>query len=102
MAPLHLENFIGGEYVQARTDRRTDWSTRRPARSSGDAPTSGQADVDLAYESAAKAFESWRSTTPAQRQEALLRGRRTGARGREWFHVRAGDRSRPPLARSSM
>jgi hypothetical protein len=31
MAPLHLENFIGGEYVQARTDRRTDWSTRRPA-----------------------------------------------------------------------
>ena len=33
----------------------------------------GQADVDLAYESAAKAFESWRSTTPAQRQEALIR-----------------------------
>src|SRR5689334_23776076 len=35
MAPLHLETFIGGEYVPARSDRRTDWSTRRPARSSG-------------------------------------------------------------------
>jgi betaine-aldehyde dehydrogenase len=102
MAPLHLENFIGGAYVQARTDRCTELVDPSTGEVFGDAPTSGQADVDLAYESAAKAFESWRSTTPAQRQEALLRGRRTGARGREWFHVRAGDRSRPVLARSSM
>jgi hypothetical protein len=68
MAPLHLENFIGGAYVQARTDRCTELVDPSTGEVFGDAPTSGQADVDLAYESAAKAFESWRSTTPAQRQ----------------------------------
>jgi hypothetical protein len=38
MAALHLENFIGGEYVQARTDRRTAWSTldRRGLRGCAD------------------------------------------------------------------
>ena len=94
MAPLHLENFIGGEYVQARTDRRTDWSTRRPARSSGDAPTSGQADVDLAYESAAKAFESWRSAeAPGCRLELPgCRGDEVACRSREAVTVMCGSR----------
>ena len=44
-APTHwqsrYDHFIGGEYVQARTDRRTDWSTRGPARSIGE-PNGGR------------------------------------------------------------
>ena len=36
-------------------------------------PVSGSADVDAAYDAALKAFESWRLTTPAERQRLLLR-----------------------------
>ena len=36
-------------------------------------PVSGPADVDAAYDAALKAFESWRLTTPAERQMLLLR-----------------------------
>jgi betaine-aldehyde dehydrogenase len=73
MSELHLQNFIGGAYVDARDDRRSDLVDPSTGEVYGTAPISGQADVDLAYDSAAKAFESWRSTTPAQRQEALLK-----------------------------
>ncbi len=37
------------------------------------APNSDAHDVDLAFQAAARAFESWRWTTPAERQRALLR-----------------------------
>ena len=36
-------------------------------------PRSGEADVDAACQAAATAFESWRDTTPSERQRALLR-----------------------------
>ena len=34
---------------------------------------SGAEDVDAAYAAAAKAFETWGDTTPAERQKALLK-----------------------------
>jgi betaine-aldehyde dehydrogenase len=37
------------------------------------APLSGPQDVDAAVQAAARAFESWRDTTPSERQLALLR-----------------------------
>ncbi|MCA1687930.1 MAG: gamma-aminobutyraldehyde dehydrogenase, partial [Actinobacteria bacterium] len=37
------------------------------------APVSGKADIDKAFEAAEKAFEVWRDSTPAQRQLALLK-----------------------------
>jgi len=37
------------------------------------APISGAADVDHAYSEAARAFESWKNTTPSERQQALLK-----------------------------
>jgi acyl-CoA reductase-like NAD-dependent aldehyde dehydrogenase len=86
MAPPHLENFIGGEYVQACTDRRTELVDPSTGEVFGDAPTSGQADVDLAYESAAEAFESWRSTVTAAAGAVL--------RARAWRHRRR-PRERP-------
>ncbi|HEU5023929.1 MAG TPA: aldehyde dehydrogenase family protein, partial [Spirillospora sp.] len=39
----------------------------------GSAPVSGAEDVDRAYRAAATAFESWRDTTPSERQRALLK-----------------------------
>ncbi|HZB51539.1 MAG TPA: aldehyde dehydrogenase family protein, partial [Mycobacteriales bacterium] len=39
----------------------------------GSAPLSGPEDVDAAVRAAAEAFESWRDTTPSERQRALLR-----------------------------
>jgi betaine-aldehyde dehydrogenase len=38
-----------------------------------EAPISSAADVDVAFKSAEKAFESWRLSTPAERQLALLK-----------------------------
>ncbi|MGH8826294.1 MAG: aldehyde dehydrogenase family protein, partial [Jiangellaceae bacterium] len=71
--PLHLQNFIGGEYVDALADARTDLIDPSTGEMYGDAPLSGPADVDVAYAAAARAFDDWRTTTPAQRQEALLK-----------------------------
>ena len=51
----------------------TTSSIRPPARSSSGPPSSGAADVDRAVQAAATAFESWSTTTPRQRSEALLR-----------------------------
>jgi hypothetical protein len=51
----HLRNFIGGEYVDARTIPPPRSSTRRRDRSSRP-PRSGQEDVDAAYAAAAAAF----------------------------------------------
>ncbi|RHW25638.1 aldehyde dehydrogenase family protein [Nocardioides immobilis] len=73
MTTLHLQNFVGGEYVDARSDHRSPLVDPSTGEKYGDAPVSSQADIDLAYESAAKAFTGWRSTTPSQRQEALLK-----------------------------
>jgi len=73
MTSLHLQNFVGGDHVADRSDRRSPLVDPSTGETYGDAPVSSQADVDRAYESAAKAFDGWRSTTPAQRQEALLK-----------------------------
>src|SRR3954466_4935071 len=73
MPQLHLQNFVGGSYVQALGHHRSNLTNPATGEGYGSAPVSRSADIDLAYESAAKAFETWGSTTPAQRQEALLR-----------------------------
>src|SRR3712207_2369427 len=39
----------------------------------GSAPMSGAEDVDRAFAAASAAFETWRDTTPSERQRALLR-----------------------------
>jgi betaine-aldehyde dehydrogenase len=68
-----LRNFVNGAQVSAaagETSEVVDPSTGEPyAR----APVSGPADADAALRAAAKAFEGWRDTTPAERSLALLR-----------------------------
>src|SRR4029450_3255660 len=68
-----LQNMIGGEFVAPAEGKTED--ILNPANGEGiaHAPISTQEDVDRAVKAARKAFESWSVTTPAQRQELMLK-----------------------------
>src|SRR4029450_3540532 len=68
-----LRNFVGGEHVDTADGHRMDLVDPATGEAFGTAPVSGAEDVDRAYRAAATAFETWRDTTPAERQRALLR-----------------------------
>jgi betaine-aldehyde dehydrogenase len=68
-----VQNFIDGKSVDATDGRRADLIDPTTGESFGSAPVSGAADVDAAYGAAASAFETWRDTTPSERQRALLK-----------------------------
>ncbi len=68
-----LQNFVGGEHVEASDGRSYDLINPATGEAFAEAPVSGQADVDRAFEVAGRAFESWRDSTPSERQLALLR-----------------------------
>ena len=68
-----LQNFIDGIFIPAATDATFDVVDPRTEQVVAQCPLSGPADVDAAYDAALKAFESWRLTTPAERQRLLLR-----------------------------
>jgi betaine-aldehyde dehydrogenase len=68
-----VQNFIGGELVEAADGRRADLVDPTTGEVFGSAPQSSETDVDTAYRAAGAAFETWRDTTPAERQRALLR-----------------------------
>jgi betaine-aldehyde dehydrogenase len=68
-----VQNFIDGKSVDAADGRRADLIDPTTGQTFGSAPVSGGADVDAAYAAAASAFETWRDTTPSERQRALLK-----------------------------
>jgi len=68
-----LQNFVGGEYVDASDGRSSDLLNPTTGEVFATAPVSGGADVDMAFEVAGRTFESWRDSTPSERQLALLR-----------------------------
>ena len=68
-----VRNFVNGESVEASSGRRADLVDPSTAEVFGSAPVSDDIDVDRAYRAAAAAFETWRDTTPSERQRALLR-----------------------------
>jgi betaine-aldehyde dehydrogenase len=70
---LALSNVVGGERVETVDGRRSDLVDPSTGEVFGSAPVSGPEDVDSAYRAAAEAFETWRDTTPSDRQRALLR-----------------------------
>src|SRR5215218_6919154 len=67
--------FVDMEGLHSGMLRRT--ATEEEDPSTGEvfatAPVSTAEDVDRAYAAAATAFETWGNTTPAERQQALLR-----------------------------
>jgi betaine-aldehyde dehydrogenase len=68
-----VQNFVGGEYVEASDGRSSDLINPATGEVFAEAPVSNGADVDRAFEVAYRAFETWRETTPSERQLALLR-----------------------------
>jgi len=68
-----LRNFVDGQSVDTRSGRTSPLIDPSTGDVFASAPVSGAADVDLAMAAAARAFESWRDTTPSERQRALLR-----------------------------
>jgi len=68
-----LRNFINGASVDAVDGGSLDLVDPATGSVFATAPRSGAADVDAAMTAAANAFETWRDTTPSERQRALLR-----------------------------
>src|SRR5205809_722671 len=68
-----LHNFVDGAAVEPEDGRYADLVDPSTGEVFAAAAVSGPADVDRAMRAAARAFEGWRDTTPAERQRALLR-----------------------------
>jgi betaine-aldehyde dehydrogenase len=68
-----LQNFVGGEHGDLADGQTMEVVNPSTGAAYATAPKSGQADVDAACQAAARAFESWRDTTPSERSLALLR-----------------------------
>ncbi len=66
-------NFVNGRSEPALDRQTIDLVDPATGEVFGSAPRSGPADVDAALRAASEAFETWRDTTPSQRQLALLR-----------------------------
>ena len=73
MARRTLQNFVNGSFVDASDGRTSELVDPSSGEVFADAPLSSSADVDTAFGAARTAFESWRETTPSERQRALLR-----------------------------
>jgi betaine-aldehyde dehydrogenase len=67
-----LENFVGGEYVAPRSGKYVELINPSTGQPFAEMPVSNEADVDNAVSVAARAFTTWKRTTPSQRSLALL------------------------------
>jgi betaine-aldehyde dehydrogenase len=70
---VKVRNFVDGEFADSDDGRTSDLVDPCTGEVFGQAPLSTERDVDIAMMAAARAFETWRDTTPAERQRALLR-----------------------------
>ncbi|TMR92658.1 gamma-aminobutyraldehyde dehydrogenase [Nonomuraea basaltis] len=68
-----LQNFINGEFVDAKSGRFSDIIDPCTGEAYVQAPVSGTEDVDDAFAAAAAAFDSWGRTTPGERANLLLK-----------------------------
>ena len=73
MSVRKLQNFINGEYVDAKSDDYSDVVNPATGETYAHAPVSSAADVAAAYQAAESAFEVWSNYTPGERQLALIR-----------------------------
>ena len=68
-----LKNFVNGQSVEAADGRTSDLVNPSTGEVFASAPVSGAEDVNRAYAAAAAGFETWRESTPAERQMAMLK-----------------------------
>lgn len=73
MTTRALKNFVNGSYQEAKGSEALDLVDPATEEVYATSPISNSADVDQAYQAAAKAFETWGDTTPGERQLALFR-----------------------------
>lgn len=89
-------NLVYGERVGAADGRTLDIADPVTGEVYATSPLSGPADVDAAVAAASAAFETWRDTTPAQRQLALLKiADAIEARAEEFVAVESADTGKP-------
>ncbi len=68
-----VSNFVNGQLCDSAEGQRSDLVDPTTGEVYGSAPLSGKQDVAAATHAAANAFETWRDTTPSDRQLALIR-----------------------------
>ncbi len=68
-----LQNVINGEHAASAEGRTAALVNPSTGEEFAEAPVSGREDVDRAVRAAEGAFETWRDSTPSERQLALLR-----------------------------
>ena len=73
MTSRKLQNVIDGQLVDSAAGRTSAVVNPSTEQEYATAAVSGPEDVDSAMQAAARAFETWRDATPADRQRALLR-----------------------------
>ena len=70
---VEVQNLVDGKRVATADGRTSELIDPTTGTAYGTAALSGTADVSAATAAAARAFETWRWTTPSERQLALLR-----------------------------
>jgi betaine-aldehyde dehydrogenase len=73
MSTRTLQNIVNGEHVDSVDGRTSPVVNPATEEEFAQAPVSSAEDVDRAMQAAANAFESWRDSTPADRQKMLLK-----------------------------
>jgi betaine-aldehyde dehydrogenase len=66
-----LQNFINGKSVPSTSDKTQDLINPATGQVFAKAPISNAKDIDNAMNAAANAFETWRDSTPSERQKAI-------------------------------
>ncbi|MGA1391258.1 MAG: gamma-aminobutyraldehyde dehydrogenase [Candidatus Nanopelagicales bacterium] len=66
-----VRNYINGKLQDSVSGQFTDLINPTTGEVFAMAALSNEKDIDLAYQAAAKAFESWKNTTPSERSMAL-------------------------------
>jgi betaine-aldehyde dehydrogenase len=91
-----LHNFVNGAYVEPKDGPYAELIDPCSGEAFASAPVSGAADVDAAMSAAATAFDSWRDTTPSERQRALLKlADAIEARAEEFVAVESQNTGKP-------
>nr|WP_198151973.1 aminobutyraldehyde dehydrogenase [Kibdelosporangium sp. MJ126-NF4]CEL22399.1 4-aminobutyraldehyde dehydrogenase [Kibdelosporangium sp. MJ126-NF4]CTQ89254.1 4-aminobutyraldehyde dehydrogenase (EC 1.2.1.19) [Kibdelosporangium sp. MJ126-NF4] len=93
-----FRNFVNGEHADAADGRTLDVVNPATGEVYATSPLSGKSDVDAAFAAAESAFETWRDTTPAERQLALLRIADALESRAEEFVQREGENTGKPVA----
>jgi betaine-aldehyde dehydrogenase len=68
-----IRNFVDGAPADVQDGKTTTILDPSTGEAYAEAPLSGPEDVDAACKAAARAFRSWRDTTPAERSRMLLK-----------------------------